>query len=57
VQLLRWEYIGDWISSNENKFLVKNIQNKLNKLNDFIDNDYVDDVNTDSIVNNTVTVL
>jgi carboxyl-terminal processing protease len=42
-------------SSNESQFLVKNnSKNKLNKLIDFIDNDYVDDVNTDSIVNNTV---
>lgn len=33
----------------------KNYKNKLNKLIDFIDNDYVDNVNTDSIVDLTVT--
>ncbi|MBG6060283.1 carboxyl-terminal processing protease [Flavobacterium sp. CG_9.1] len=36
-------------------YLVKNnSKSKLNKLIDFIDNEYVDDVNTDSIVNLTV---
>jgi carboxyl-terminal processing protease len=40
---------------NQNHFLVKNNpKNKLNKLIDFIDNEYVDSVNTDSIVNRTV---
>jgi carboxyl-terminal processing protease len=40
---------------NQNHFLAKNNpKNKLNKLIDFIDNEYVDSVNTDSIVNRTV---
>lgn len=40
---------------NQNHFLAKNnSKNKLNKLIDFIDNEYVDNVNTDSIVNRTV---
>lgn len=38
-------------ASSENHFFAKN---KLNKLIDFIDNEYVDDVNTDSIVSLTV---
>jgi carboxyl-terminal processing protease len=42
-------------SSNEAQFLVKNnSKNKLNKLIDFIDNEYVDNVDTDSIVDMTV---
>lgn len=41
--------------SGENYFLVgNNSKAKLNKLIDFINNEYVDDVNTDSIVNITV---
>lgn len=41
--------------SNQNQFFAKNnSKNKLNKLIDFIDNEYVDKVNTDSIVNLTV---
>ena len=41
--------------NNSNHFLAKNnSKNKLNQLIDFIDNEYVDDVNTDSIVNLTV---
>ena len=40
---------------NQNHFFSKNSsKNKLNELIDFIDNEYVDDVNTDSIVNLTV---
>ncbi|MFE3846359.1 S41 family peptidase [Flavobacterium sp. LB3P45] len=40
---------------NQNQFFAKNnSKNKLNKLIDFIDNEYVDNVNTDSIVNLTV---
>lgn len=35
-------------------FSQKNYKSKLNKLLDFIDNEYVDDVNTDSIVEMTV---
>ena len=42
-------------TSNQNHFFTKNnSKNKLNKLIDFIDNEYVDNVNTDSIVNLTV---
>jgi carboxyl-terminal processing protease len=42
-------------SSNENYFSANNTsKTKLSKLIDFIDNEYVDDVNTDSIVNITV---
>jgi carboxyl-terminal processing protease len=41
--------------SNQNHFLAKNSsRTKLNKLIDFIDKEYVDDVSTDSIVNLTV---
>lgn len=41
--------------SDQNYFLVNNNpKNKLNKLIDFIDNEYVDDINTDSIINLTV---
>jgi carboxyl-terminal processing protease len=41
--------------SNSTAYLVKNnSKSKLNKLIDFIDNEYVDDINTDSIVNLTV---
>lgn len=48
--------MGKWLSSpGENQFLVKNSsKTKLNKLIDFINNEYVDNVNTDSIVNKTV---
>ncbi|MFT5253751.1 MAG: carboxyl-terminal processing protease [Flavobacteriales bacterium] len=42
-------------SSSDNYFSANNTsKTKLNKLIDFIDNEYVDDVNTDSIVNITV---
>jgi len=49
-------FIGSLSSSPKtNRFLTKkNSKEKLNKLIDFIDNEYVDDVNTDSIVNLTV---
>jgi carboxyl-terminal processing protease len=48
--------IGGWLNAPiENKFLGNNSsKNKLNRLIDFINNDYVDSVNTDSIVNLTV---
>jgi carboxyl-terminal processing protease len=48
--------IGGWLSvPSENKFLINNSsKNKLNRLIDFINNEYVDKVNTDSIVNLTV---
>jgi carboxyl-terminal processing protease len=42
-------------TSSSHSFLAKkNTKEKLNKLIDFIDNEYVDDVNTDSIVSLTV---
>lgn len=42
-------------SSNQNQFFATNSsKSKLNKLIDFIDSEYVDNVNTDSIVNLTV---
>lgn len=48
--------IGAWLNNfNGDHFLVKNSsKTKINKLIDFIDNEYVDNVNTDSIVNITV---
>ncbi len=48
--------IGGWLTTpRENKFLSNNnSKNKLNRLIDFINNDYVDNVNTDSIVDLTV---
>jgi carboxyl-terminal processing protease len=44
--------LGGWLNfPNQNQFLnPNNSKNKLNKLLDFIDNEYVDKVNTDSIV-------
>jgi carboxyl-terminal processing protease len=49
-------FIGSLSNSPTSKtFFAKNTtKEKLNKLIDFIDNEYVDDVNTDSIVNLTV---
>jgi len=49
-------FIGSFSSSpTSNSFIAKkNTKEKLNKLIDFIDNEYVDDVNTDSIVSLTV---
>lgn len=48
--------IGGWLSAfNGDHFLVENRSKaKINKLIDFIENEYVDNVNTDSIVNSTV---
>ncbi len=48
--------LGGWLNfPNQNQFFAKNnSKNKLNKLIDFINNEYVDKVNTDSIVNQTV---
>lgn len=49
-------FIGSLSSSPSSQSFVskKNTKEKLNKLIDFIDNEYVDDVNTDSIVSLTV---
>ena len=48
--------LGGWLNfPQQNYFLVKNnSKNKLNKLLDFIDSEYVDDVKSDSIVNLTI---
>ncbi|TDE06476.1 S41 family peptidase [Flavobacterium hiemivividum] len=48
--------IGGWLNTfNGDHFLIENSsKTKINKLIDFIDNEYVDNVNTDSIVNITV---
>lgn len=48
--------LGGWINFPEqNHFLVKNVsKNKLNKLLDFIDNEYVDSVNSDSIMDHAI---
>ncbi|WP_338407155.1 S41 family peptidase [uncultured Flavobacterium sp.] len=48
--------LGGWFNfPGQNQFFAKNnSKNKLNKLIDFIDNEYVDSINTDSIVNHTV---
>jgi carboxyl-terminal processing protease len=48
--------IGGWLSvPSENKFSANNsLKNKLNKLIDFINNEYVDNINTDSIIDLTV---
>jgi carboxyl-terminal processing protease len=48
--------IGGWLNfPDQSQFLAKNnSKNKLNKLIDFINTEYVDNVNTDSIVAHTV---
>ena len=48
--------LGKYFNNSNDDFLAakSSSKNKLNKLIDFIDNEYVDDVNTDSIVNITV---
>jgi carboxyl-terminal processing protease len=48
--------LGGWLNfPQQNYFLVNNnSKNKLNKLMDFIDSEYVDDVKSDSIINLTI---
>lgn len=48
--------LGGWLNfPNQHTFLVKdNAKNKLVKIIDFIDNEYVDSINNDSIINNTI---
>ncbi|MEZ4786551.1 MAG: S41 family peptidase [Flavobacterium haoranii] len=46
--------LGNKLSSNQSLSATQINKNKLNKLIDFIDKEYVDDVNTDSIVDITV---
>lgn len=47
-------YIGSLLNFPAEKTTKNNYKTKLNQLLDFIDNEYVDDVKTDSIVNKTV---
>ena len=48
--------LGGWLNiPGQDHFFVKNIsKNKLNKLLDFINNEYVDSVNSDSIMKHTI---
>jgi carboxyl-terminal processing protease len=48
--------LGGWLNfPNQNHFLIKNnSKKKLNKLLDFIDNEYVDKVNADTITNRAI---
>ncbi|POY40351.1 peptidase S41 [Flavobacterium alvei] len=48
--------LGGWLNfPGQNQFLAKNnSKNKLNKLLDFIDNEYVDKVNADTITNRAI---
>ena len=48
--------VGGWLNFPNQNYLVakNNSKNKLNKLIDFIDSEYVDDVKSDSIVNLTI---
>jgi carboxyl-terminal processing protease len=48
--------LGGWLNfPNQNQFFAKNnSKNKLNKLLDFIDNEYVDSVNADTITNRAI---
>lgn len=51
--------LGGWLNfPGQDHFLVKNIsKNKINKLLDFIDNEYVDSVNSDSIMSKTINTI
>ncbi|HWS60988.1 MAG TPA: S41 family peptidase [Flavobacterium sp.] len=51
--------LGGWLNFPEqNQFWVKNnSKNKLNKLLDFIDNEYVDNVNADTIANRAINTI
>lgn len=51
--------LGGWLNfPGQNQFFAKNnSRNKLNKLLDFIDNEYVDKVNADTITNRTINSL
>lgn len=48
-------FLGGWLNSGNRPVLSQNVsKQKLSRLIDFIDNEYVDNVNTDSIVDITV---
>lgn len=51
--------LGGWLNfPGQDHFLVKNIsKNKLNKLLDFIDNEYVDSVNSDTIMSKAINTI
>ncbi|WP_396168360.1 S41 family peptidase [Flavobacterium sp.] len=51
--------IGGWLNfPSQNQIFVKNnSKNKLNKLLDFIDNEYVDNVNADTITNRAINTI
>ncbi len=51
--------LGGWLNfPGQNQFFAKNnSRNKLNKLLDFIDNEYVDKVNADTITNRTINTI
>lgn len=50
--------LGGWLTTDKTGLQSQNAsKQKLNRLIDFIDNEYVDDVNTDSIVDITVNSL
>jgi carboxyl-terminal processing protease len=51
--------LGGWLNfPGQNQFLIQNkSKNKLNKLLDFIDNEYVDKVNADTITNRAINTI
>ena len=51
--------VGGWINfPGQDRFFVKNVsKNKLNKLLDFIDNEYVDTINSDTIMNKAIMTI
>jgi len=51
--------LGGWLNfPSQNHFLIKNnSKNKLNKLLDFIDNEYDNKLNTDTITNRTINTI
>lgn len=48
--------MGGWVNfPGQDRFFIKNVSNnKLNKLLDFVDNEYVDSINTDSITTKAI---